>query len=271
MLFFYRLIVVFMTIVGGLILSFMMLGIFFVIRSKQVQGIVQRNVIHYFCKVAAHGLGLKIDSSEVERFKECKTKPARLILANHISFVDVIVVGSIFKTSFLAKHDVAQWPIIGVMVRNAGILFVDRESVHSRVSVLRSLRRNLEFIPVTVFPEGTTTDLASPDKSLWKPGNVWAPCQYSSAELNAVSINYQDVKANAWVGDMDFFSMMMNTMKRKNTKISVCSKVMPLGDLKALKVRDISEKVFETITKGCETSPSFVFNKSSQKLTPNLT
>ncbi|HZN53706.1 MAG TPA: lysophospholipid acyltransferase family protein, partial [Candidatus Polarisedimenticolaceae bacterium] len=50
-----------------------------------------------------------------------------LVAANHLSYVDILVLGSLYPSVFLAKREIASWPVFGWIARGAGTLFVDRE------------------------------------------------------------------------------------------------------------------------------------------------
>jgi lyso-ornithine lipid O-acyltransferase len=81
----------------------------------------------------------------------------RLVVANHRSTVDILLMLHLFGGNLLARGDMAQWPAIGVMARRAGTLFVDREDPSSGAAAVQSMRERLRRrITVCVFPEGTT-------------------------------------------------------------------------------------------------------------------
>ena len=85
--------------------------------------------------------------------------PGTLYVANHISWLDIAVLGSALDTSFVAKADVRSWPVIGPLSRRSGTLFVEREArsrVHHQASQIEQrLRAGHSLL---LFPEGTTSD-----------------------------------------------------------------------------------------------------------------
>lgn len=83
----------------------------------------------------------------------------RLLLSNHLSYLDVLVIGSFYRTRFVAKSEVAEWPLIGSLVSMAGTLFLRRGVVQSSVSCVYQVSQYLRSAQqVHVFPEGTTTN-----------------------------------------------------------------------------------------------------------------
>ncbi len=86
------------------------------------------------------------------------TLPAPYLLAaNHISWLDIFVVDSIWPVSFVAKSDIKQWPLIGKLCDLAGTIFVERTRRHAVRQVLDDMGAKLTAgFCVGVFPEGTT-------------------------------------------------------------------------------------------------------------------
>ena len=86
----------------------------------------------------------------------------QLIVANHISWLDVVVLSALLPpaagTCFLAKAEVARWPVIGAFARGLGMAFIDRTSAFRSYRSLPALAAGLRTHSLLFFPEGTTTD-----------------------------------------------------------------------------------------------------------------
>jgi 1-acyl-sn-glycerol-3-phosphate acyltransferase len=81
-----------------------------------------------------------------------------LVVSNHISYLDVLVLSAIFPCSFVAKDEVQHWPVIGNLAVSAGTLFVKRDSRADTVRVNRCIKERLrDGVPTVVFPEGTSS------------------------------------------------------------------------------------------------------------------
>lgn len=84
---------------------------------------------------------------------------AALILSNHVSWLDIVVLGSLAPVSFIAKADVAGWPVFGTLARLQGTLFVDRTrrtaTGTARDGIADRLAAGERMI---LFAEGTTSD-----------------------------------------------------------------------------------------------------------------
>ncbi len=79
-------------------------------------------------------------------------------MSNHISWLDVAVLGSGARVFFLAKAEIEKWPVLGQLAKGGGTLFIKRgsgDSIRIREQIADFLRKD---IPVLFFPEATTTD-----------------------------------------------------------------------------------------------------------------
>jgi 1-acyl-sn-glycerol-3-phosphate acyltransferase len=82
-----------------------------------------------------------------------------LIVSNHLGYVDILVIGSVCSSLFVAKSDVRGWPIFGWLTLLAGTLYVQRQirsGVEREIHTISS--RLMEGYPVVIFPEGTSSD-----------------------------------------------------------------------------------------------------------------
>lgn len=100
-----------------------------------------------------------LEQPEMPEMPEMEERTSRLLVSNHLSYLDVLVISSIYPARFVAKSEVAGWPLIGGLARLGGTLFLKRGNVRSSVSTLYQASRLLRAgHQVHVFPEGTTTN-----------------------------------------------------------------------------------------------------------------
>lgn len=108
--------------------------------------------VQHFCRQLC-----KVFNLEVRVHGEIPRQPA-LWVSNHVSWLDIAVLGSAARVFFLAKAEIEKWPLIGKLAKGGGTLFIQRGSGDS----LRIKQQIGEFlttnIPVLFFPEATTTD-----------------------------------------------------------------------------------------------------------------
>ena len=81
-----------------------------------------------------------------------------LWVANHIAWLDILVLHSVRYARFIAKSEVHRWPLIGPMAAAAGTLFIERASRRDALRVVHQIAESLKSgDTVAVFPEGTTS------------------------------------------------------------------------------------------------------------------
>lgn len=82
-----------------------------------------------------------------------------LLVANHISWVDILALHAVCPCRFVAKADVARWPLVGTVVTGGGTIYVRRESRRDAMRVVERMAEALKDGDIlAVFPEGTTSD-----------------------------------------------------------------------------------------------------------------
>lgn len=94
---------------------------------------------------------------------ELRGRPPRtgpvLLVANHLSWLDIPVMHAARYCRFISKSDVQDWPIVGTLATAAGTLYIERESRRDALRMVASMRDALlQGEVLAVFPEGTTGD-----------------------------------------------------------------------------------------------------------------
>ncbi|MFI2709663.1 lysophospholipid acyltransferase family protein [Micromonospora sp. NPDC018662] len=80
-----------------------------------------------------------------------------LLVANHVSWLDILAVLAVSPARMLAKREVRGWPVVGVLAAAAGTVFVDRSRPRALPATVNRVAETLRAgHPVAVFPEGTT-------------------------------------------------------------------------------------------------------------------
>ena len=108
--------------------------------------------LHGWCRFACGVLGIRIRTHG-------SMPSSGLLVSNHLSYLDIIVLSSIRPCVFVAKRDVARWPLFGWLAHAAGTIFVDRERKFSSPNAVNGIRDAITSGSVVVlFPEGTSSD-----------------------------------------------------------------------------------------------------------------
>ncbi|MFZ9407261.1 MAG: lysophospholipid acyltransferase family protein [Burkholderiaceae bacterium] len=133
----------------------------------------------------------------------------RLLLPNHISWLDIFVIDSIAPASFVAKAEIARWPLVGTLVARAGTVFVERGRRHAVHAVIRALAERLsQGYRAAVFPEGTTSE---GDRLLVFHGNLIQSALNAGVPVVPIGLRYVDPDgershAVLYVGDTTFLA-----------------------------------------------------------------
>lgn len=162
-----------------------------------------------------------------------------LMAANHISWIDIHVINAFKPHYFVAKAEVASWPVFGWMAKQLGTLFIERGKASSIRKMVPELAAQLGQKAVCIFPEGTSTD--GWQVAPFKP-NLFEAAIVASAPVYSLAIQYFDLQtgkkttAPAFIGDMGLLDSMWNLICSPPicAQISISKKLPALKDRKAL-------------------------------------
>jgi 1-acyl-sn-glycerol-3-phosphate acyltransferase len=145
------------------------------------------------------------------------TSEPALWVCNHISWLDILLLAGNHCVDFIAKSEVADWPVIGGVIRRTGTLFIDRDNKFKAYKALPKLQQRLESgTSVLIFPEGTTSTGESclPFKPMFYQAAI-----RSNMLIQPVSLCYEHPDGTpctdvAFIGDDEFsisFKRILNT------------------------------------------------------------
>lgn len=139
-----------------------------------------------------------------------------LVVANHVSWLDVFVLNTIYPSRFIAKAEVRNWPLIGWLCKRSNTIFIERAmrqdatSINQRVSLLLE-----QGVCVGLFPEGTTTD----GKQVGHfHSALIQPAIDAGAMLCPIALRYQDENGKqsstaTFTGDMTLFESIWRILR----------------------------------------------------------
>jgi 1-acyl-sn-glycerol-3-phosphate acyltransferase len=169
-----------------------------------------------------------------------------LMAANHISWIDIHVINAFKPHYFVAKAEVASWPVFGWMAKQLGTLFIERGKANSIRKMVLEVSAQLSIKAICIFPEGTSTDgkQVAPFKS-----NLFEAAIMAEAPVYSLAIQYFDLKtgqkttAPSFIGDMGLLDSMWNLICSPPicAEIHISAKLPLLNDRKAL--ADLSQSL----------------------------
>jgi 1-acyl-sn-glycerol-3-phosphate acyltransferase len=115
---------------------------------------LQRTIPHFYHRILCALIGVRI--REVGRRS---TAVPALILSNHVSWLDICVITALAPVVFVAKSEVAGWPVFGWLARLQRTIFINRQARHQTGAATRAIaNRLLGGDAVVLFAEGTSSD-----------------------------------------------------------------------------------------------------------------
>lgn len=189
-------------------------------RSSRGRARWQALILHRWARSAAFVLGLKIDVS-------CNAPAAPfLLVSNHLSYVDVVVLASRLECLFVAKKEVESWPIIGTLCRSAGTIFIDRRNPRDLARVNDGIAQALENgRGVILFAEGTSTKGSSVlpfRSSLLEAAAIQGfPVSYAAVSYRVLAADPPASLSVCWWGDMTFGSHFAELLRLRRIQATV--------------------------------------------------
>lgn len=137
----------------------------------------------------------------------CGTPPVTgpmLLVCNHVSWLDIIVLHAAHHCRFVSKADVGRWPLVGRLATGAGTLFIERSSRRDAMRVVHDMVQALrEGDILMVFPEGTTGDGKAllPFHANLIQAAISAPAPVQPVALRYLDRHGQTSQAASYIGD----------------------------------------------------------------------
>ncbi|MEV3987711.1 lysophospholipid acyltransferase family protein [Streptomyces sp. NPDC049837] len=123
----------------------------------------------------------------------------RLVVANHISWLDIPLVAAVLPGRMLAKSEVRRWPLLGPLAARGGTLFLERDRLRSLPGTVRDIAEALRGgSRVVVFPEGSTW--CGRAHGRFRPAAFQAALD-AGAAVQPVRVTYHPAGPAAFVGD----------------------------------------------------------------------
>lgn len=166
----------------------------------------------FWGRVVAKILGLKMDVEGEVPHGPC------LIMANHRSYSDIMLVYTHTASAFVAMAEARNWPLIGYAAEIVGTIFVDRNNANSRKDTLIQMKKRLlEGFSIVVFPEGGT--YGGPLTKEFKLGSFTLAAD-NNIPIIPTALDYQNPK-DAWVDDSSMIEHFVRTFGRWKTATTI--------------------------------------------------
>lgn len=180
-----------------------------------------------------HRRVIKIFNISVEVQGSPCTKRPCLYVSNHVSYLDIPVIASVMPVSFVAKEDVASWPLFGLLAKLQRTAFISRKRSSAILGQNNLLTRLQNDGRIVIFPEGTSSNgfkvlsfkstlfNVATDQSLAEKLYI-QPFTIELLQTNGTAINNdEDRDLYAWHGDMELMPHFWAFAKCKGAKVKL--------------------------------------------------
>ncbi len=146
-----------------------------------------------------------------------------LVVSNHLSYLDVLVLASQVPGVFICKREVSRWPLLGPLLHKAGTIFVDRAHQRDTARLVADLRSRKNDRPVLLFPEGTTS---SGDSVLPFRSSAFAPWAGGNSPVQPAALGYRTSRGDSndrvcfW-REMTFVPHLFHLLGRRDVEARV--------------------------------------------------
>jgi 1-acyl-sn-glycerol-3-phosphate acyltransferase len=151
---------------------------------------------------------------------------AVLFISNHVSWVDIVVIGSLQPVAFVAKSEVRKWPLVGITAKIQRTVFVDRARRHQAADAVDEIVKRLAGgTSVVLFAEGTSSDgnrvlpfrsaLVGAVRQAAAAGSILIqPMSICYTGQHGIPMGRQHRPLVAWYGDLDFMPHIKEFIER---------------------------------------------------------
>jgi 1-acyl-sn-glycerol-3-phosphate acyltransferase len=200
-------------------------------------------------------LALRITGTRVRVLGEAP-RPPFLLVSNHLTYLDILVLAAHLPCVFVSKVEVRAWPLIGRIVRTMGTIFVDRGSRRDVTRVLAEMEEALDRgLGVVLFPEGGSSRGATvePFKSplLALAARLERPVHFAAIGYRTLSGDPPAHLAVCWWGNASFLGHAQGLLRLRGIEATLTLAPEPLAepDRKRLaeRLREAVQGLFEPV------------------------
>ena len=146
-----------------------------------------------------------------------------LLVSNHLSYLDIIVLSSIQPCIFVAKRDIAGWPFFGALTTASGTIYVDRERRLASSQIVDAIRDAIASGSLVVlFPEGTSSngETVLPFKSALLEAVVQLRCEVATVAIDYELDDGSVVEEVCYWRDTPFIAHLLNLWRKREIRAS---------------------------------------------------
>lgn len=150
----------------------------------------------------------------------------RMVVANHISWLDVPVLQTIYSTCFIGKAEMQKWPLIGSMVKVGGTIFINRQNKRQLIHINQVVTNKLqEGASIGLFPEGKTGtgETVNQFKAPLLEAAIMAKSKITPLVLEYCDHEHNRTRQVTYAGKLSLYKSIQNTLTLKRIHVKIHS------------------------------------------------
>jgi 1-acyl-sn-glycerol-3-phosphate acyltransferase len=201
-----------LALVTGACLAILQLGLWWDALARRQPLSWRARMLGVWARACCQVIGMRIEA------RGGAPAPPFLLVANHLGYVDILLLAAHARGIFVARGDLAHWPILGWLTRQAGTLYLDRANPRDIPRVVQQADRALHAgVGVFLFPEGTSSDgsdvLPFKPSLLESSARLAMPVSHASLAYTTPCRCAPARLAVCWWGDMPFAPHLWELLK----------------------------------------------------------
>ncbi|MQA21337.1 lysophospholipid acyltransferase family protein [Rugamonas rivuli] len=171
-----------------------------------------------------------------------------MVVANHVSWLDIFVIHSLHPSHFVAKAEIRAWPLAGWLAEKAGTVFISRGNRRDLRHIFKGLVNSLERGErVAFFPEGTT---AAQGSLLPFHANLFEAAIDAKVPVQAIALSYRDPSGAShpsvdFIGETSFAESIMLILDGPPVRARLT--ILPAIDSIGAHRRDLAEATHQAV------------------------
>ena len=209
-----------------------------------------------YIPIIFHRILLKILGIKVKVIGKKTSLRPLILVGNHTSYIDIIILGSIMPICFIAKQEIKSWFLFGFLAKMQNTIFIKRKNFKALENI-KNINKELDSkSAVVLFPEGTTNsgkkilNFKSSFFNLFESNNTLGLQNFSLCytHVNSMPIDNRTRPQVSWYGDMNIVTHLLNFLKLSSVNATVV--LHPIMQLKEQNRKALSLSSIKQVKEG---------------------
>ena len=210
----------------------------------------------FYLPVIFHKITLKILKIKVKLIGKSNKYRPLILVGNHTSYIDIMVLGSLMPISFVAKSEISKWFLFGFLAKIQNTIFIKRKNFKTKESLNKINKKLNSNYAIVLFPEGTTNagkkilNFKTSLFNLFEHNDTLRLQNFTLCytHVNSMPIDSRSRPQVSWYGDMNLFKHLGGLLKLSCLDVTVV--FHPIFFTKGLHRKEISNLSMQQVKEG---------------------